>query len=39
MDLHKTQRGVRPGPVAGLIWVDGHLYSSAMPERLRTLEP
>ncbi len=39
MDLHKTQRGVRPGPAPGLIWLDGHLYTSAIPERLRTLEP
>ena len=39
MDLHKSQRGVRPGPGPGLIWLDGHLYTSAIPERLRNLEP
>ena len=39
MDLHKTQRGVRPGPGPGLIWLDGHLYTSAIPDRLRKLEP
>lgn len=39
MDLHKTQRGQRPGPIPGTIWLDGHLYTSAIPERLRTLEP
>jgi hypothetical protein len=39
MDLHKTQRVVRPGPAAGMLWVDGSLYSSALPEPLRTLEP
>ena len=27
MDLHKTQRGVRPGPIPGTIWLDGHLYT------------
>lgn len=39
LDLHKTQRAVRPGPAAGMIWVDGSLYSSALPEKLRALEP
>ncbi len=39
MDLHKTQRVVRPGPAAGMLWVDGSLYSSALPERLRALDP
>jgi len=38
MDLHKTQRVVRPGPEAGTVWVDGSLYSSALPETHRTLE-
>lgn len=36
MDLHKTQRVVRPRPAAGILWVDGSLYSSALPERLRS---
>jgi hypothetical protein len=31
MDLHKTQRVVRPGPEAGTVWVDGSLYTSALP--------
>ena len=39
MDLHKTQQVVRPGPGAGMLWVDGSLYSSALPEPLRALEP
>jgi hypothetical protein len=39
MDLHKSQRVVRPGPEAGTIWVDGTLYSSALPETHRKLEP
>jgi len=38
MDLHKTQRVVRPGPEAGTVWVDGSLYTSALPETHRTLE-
>ncbi|HNV10733.1 MAG TPA: hypothetical protein PKN27_05320, partial [Propionibacteriaceae bacterium] len=38
MDLHKTQRVVRPGPEVGTLWVDGSLYSSALPETHRTLE-
>lgn len=39
MDLHKTQWVVRPGPAGGMISVDGSLNSSALPEKLRTLEP
>lgn len=39
MDLHSTQRGVRPGPISGTLWVDGALYTDAMPEPLRDLEP
>lgn len=39
MDLHISQRGTRPGPRAGTIWQDGHLYSSALPQALRDLEP
>ena len=38
-DLHETQRGVRPGPVTGLIWCDGTLYTSALPPALRDLQP
>ena len=36
-DLHKNQRAVRPGPVMGSIWVDGGLFSDALPEHLREL--
>ncbi|AEE44188.1 hypothetical protein [Cellulomonas fimi] len=39
MDLHSTQRGVRPGPIPGSLWIDGALYSDALPEPLRHLEP
>lgn len=39
MDLHKTQRVVRPGPDMGMLWVDGALFTSALPETLRQLEP
>ena len=33
-----TQRVVRPGPEAGTVWVDGSLYTSALPETHRSLE-
>ncbi|GAA3817006.1 hypothetical protein [Cellulomonas soli] len=36
-DLHKNQRGVRPGPIMGSIWVDGTLFTDAMPKHLREL--
>ena len=36
-DLHKNQRGVQPGPVMGSIWVDGAVFSDALPEHLREL--
>ncbi|MCC2321347.1 transposase [Cellulomonas xiejunii] len=39
MDLHTTQRGVRPGPITGSLWIDGALYSDALPDPLRQLEP
>ncbi|MCG7321343.1 hypothetical protein [Arsenicicoccus bolidensis] len=38
-DLHETQRGVRPGPVPGTIWLDGRLHSAAIPTDLRELQP
>ncbi|GAA8843790.1 hypothetical protein DUHN55_09050 [Helicobacter pylori] len=38
-DLHKTQRGVRPGPVPDTIWLDGRLHSAAIPTDLRELDP
>ncbi|KQY22806.1 hypothetical protein ASD16_09310 [Cellulomonas sp. Root485] len=39
MDLHTSQRGTHPGPVAGTLWRDGHLYTSALPPGLVELEP
>lgn len=39
MDLHSSQRGVRPGPITGSLWIDGALYSDALPDPLRHLEP
>ena len=36
-DLHTNQRGVKPGPRPGTIWVDGGLFSSALPANLRSL--
>lgn len=38
IDLHATQRGVRPGPTAATIFIDGSLYSGAIPKILRTLQ-
>lgn len=38
-DLHTNQRLVRPGPIPGTIWVDGGLFSDALPESLRRLPP
>lgn len=37
LDLHSNQRGVAPGPKPGTVWVDGGLFTSALPERLRRL--
>ncbi|WP_143553782.1 transposase [Serinicoccus sp. CNJ-927] len=39
MDLHKSQRVVRPGPEPGTVWVDGTLFTSALPQTHRKLEP
>lgn len=36
-DLHTNQFGVHPGPREHTIWVDGSLYTSALPEHLRWL--
>lgn len=36
-DLHTKQLGVHPGPITGTIWVDGWLYTSALPKSLREL--
>lgn len=37
LDLHSTQRGIRPGPTAGTLFIDGGLYSAAIPKTLRNL--
>lgn len=34
LDLHPLQRGRRPGPIPGTVWVDGALYTSAIPDSL-----
>ncbi|WP_407319951.1 hypothetical protein UQW22_05755 [Isoptericola halotolerans] len=39
LDLHTTQRGCRPGPVPGTLWIGGSLYSDAIPENLRRIDP
>ncbi|MFJ4233769.1 hypothetical protein [Cellulosimicrobium cellulans] len=39
MDLHTSQRGIHPGRIPGTFWLDGHLYSEAMPAGLRELQP
>lgn len=33
-DLHTNQRGARPGPIPGTIFVDGGIFLTTMPERL-----
>lgn len=37
LDLHKNQRKTEPGPLDGTIWVDGAVFSDALPEDLRKL--
>ncbi len=37
MDLHTHQHVDHPGPKPGTIWVDGTLYSNALPQRLRDI--
>lgn len=37
IDLHRNQRGIDPGPKPGVIWVDGGLFTNALPKRLRKL--
>lgn len=36
-DLHPNQRGQRPGPIPGTIWIDGTLFTDALPKSMRTL--
>lgn len=35
MDLHTYQQTQHPGPKPDTLWIDGTLYSTALPERLR----
>ena len=35
MDLHTYQQTQHPGPNPGTLWIDGTVYSTALPERLR----
>lgn len=37
IDLHTKQRGVKPGPFPGTIWVDGGLFADSLPKSLRAL--
>lgn len=37
IDLHRTQRGQRPRPLPGTIYLDGALFIDIIPESLRTL--
>lgn len=32
-DLHVTQRGTHPGPIPGTLFLDGGLFTSALPQR------
>ena len=38
-DLQSDQLGVHPGPIPGTIWVDGGLFTDALPAHLRKLGP
>lgn len=38
LDLHTNQHVTRPGPIPGTVMVDGALFSSGLPERLRELK-
>lgn len=37
LDLHPNQRGTRPGPIKGTLWVDGGLFVESLPKDLRSL--
>lgn len=37
LDLHPNQRGTRPGPIKGTVWVDGGLFVQNLPKDLRSL--
>lgn len=36
-DLHEKQRGIKPGPIPGTIYVDGGLFKDNLPKDLRSL--
>lgn len=36
-DLHETQRGTKPGPIPGTMYVDGGLFKDTLPDDLRSL--
>ncbi|MFD1861246.1 hypothetical protein EHW97_05165 [Aeromicrobium camelliae] len=36
-DLHKNQRTTRPGPRAGTVFIDGQLFTAAVPKDQRSL--
>ncbi len=38
-DLHPAQRGPRPGPIPGTVWIDGTLFGEALPQSMRDLTP
>lgn len=38
LDLHPNERGAAPGPTPGTLFIDGALFSSALPRRLRDLK-
>lgn len=38
LDLHTNQHVTRPGPIPGTVMVDGGLFSSGLPKRLRELK-
>lgn len=37
LDLHESQRGARPGPIPGTLYVDGGLFKDTLPKDLRAL--
>jgi hypothetical protein len=39
VDLHTNQRGVRPGPIPGTIFLDGGIFLKTMPNHLIDLPP
>lgn len=37
-DMHPNQRGQRPGPIPGTVWIDGTLFCEALPKSMRKLD-